>query len=665
MRVHSPVDAGCRPLMLGRFRRQRRTAPVEGVWNLPLELNFTRDVVERLARDPNRRALTFVDASGIVTRHTFLEIARAATQWAGLLVGQRLQPGDVVLVATAPSPAWPAIVLGALKAGLVVAPVSADVDAEELSRRTASMRASLLVADQAVAPAIEAMQASLMRPIATVYVDEAANLLRDQPLRAPTHPTVPRDAALILASSGTVATPRLVRHTVAHVWAQRLVAEHWLGARDDDLVWCAADTGSAAAVWYGLLGPWSRGSEIVLHDGAFDPDERLNLIEQLHVTVLSQTPEEYRLLGELPGIEGCDLRALREAVSFGERPDPNAASRWLAAFGVVLRNGYAVTETGLVLGEPPGTPRGGAGVPLPGQDLTVMAGGEELPAGEEGELALRGRPPSLFSGYAGADDPSGRDLDPYLTGDRATRDESGIFWLTGRTADAIAGAGYVVGALEVEAALLSHPAVADVAAVQGGGSGRGAKAFVVATARAEPGEQLADALREHARHAAGIRAVPAEIEFVESLPRTPERKLDRAQLRAGELGRKQAEATWPEPARLVVPPPPTLEAEPELPAALEEDPEPEPAAVEPEAEAFPEPEPVELHVVPDPQPEAEPEPEAEEDPSAELTPERPAEPEQEPEEKPQPISAPSQSSGLAARLSAYGRQPKDPDDRRT
>src|SRR5262249_3940210 len=157
---------------------------------------------------------------------------------------------------------WPAIVLGALKAGLVVAPLSADVDAEELSRRAASMRASLLVADPAVAPAIEAMQASLMRPIPTLYVDEAAALLRDQPLRAPTHPTVPRDPALILASSGTIGTPRLVRHSVAHVWAQRLVAEHWLGARDDDLVWCTADTGSAAAFWYGLLGPWSRGAEI-------------------------------------------------------------------------------------------------------------------------------------------------------------------------------------------------------------------------------------------------------------------------------------------------------------------------------------------------------------------------------------------------------------------
>jgi acyl-coenzyme A synthetase/AMP-(fatty) acid ligase len=654
--------------MFGRWRRPRQTPPVQGVWNLPLEFNFTRDVVERLGRDPNRRALTFVDANGIVTRHSFADLARAAAQWAGLLRDHRLQPGDVVLVATGPSPAWPAIVLGALKAGLVVAPVAADVDAEELGRRAVSTRASLLVGDSAAAPAIEAMQASAERPPATFYLDDAAPLLRDQPLGAPTHPTVPRDPALILATSGTTARPRLVRHTNAHVWSQRLVGEHWLGAAIDDLVWCTAASETTSAIAHGLLAPWSRGAEVVLHQGAFDPDERLNLIEQLHVTVLCQAPEEYRLLAELPGIEGCDLRALRETVSFGERPDPTAASRWLSAFGAVLRNGYSPTETGLVLGQRPGEVGGGTGVALPGHDVAVMAGGEELAAGDEGELVLRGRPPSLFSGYADDDvPPAGRERDGYVTGDRAVRDESGVFWLTGRAADAIAGPGFTVGALEVEAALLGHPAVADAAAAQaGGGAGRGAKAFVVTTARAEPGDDLAAALREHARHAAGLRAVPVEIEFVDSLPRTPARKLDRASLRARELGREpaQAEASWPQPAHLVVPPPPTLEEEPEVgrqtPAPVLE-PEPEPVVAEPDPEPAATPEPVELHAVPEP----EPEPEAEEKPASEPEPEpeRAAEPEPEPEPKQQPISAPSQGSGLAARLAAYGRPPRNDDDR--
>ncbi len=297
--------------MLGRRRRQRRSSPAgPTVWNIPVEFNFTRDVVEPLARDRDRRALTFVDREGIVTRHTFADMAREASRWAGLLRAHRLEPGAVLLAATGKTPAWPAVVLGALKAGLVVSPVEPTVSGDELARRVRLTSAALLVATAEAAPQIEAARNDLDRPLAVVYVDESGALLRDQPTSAPTHPTIPRDAALILPSSGTTGEPRLVRHTHAHIWAQRLAAEHWLGAAEGELVWCTAGAGSATAVWHALLGPWSRGAEVILHEGDFDADERLNLIEQLHVSILCQTPEEYRLLAELEGIEGCDLRGV-------------------------------------------------------------------------------------------------------------------------------------------------------------------------------------------------------------------------------------------------------------------------------------------------------------------------------------------------------------------
>jgi acetyl-CoA synthetase len=640
---------GRRPLMLGRWRRQRTTAPADDVWSLPLEFNFARDVVERLARNPNNRAFTLVDENGIVTRHTFADVAREAARWAGLLRGHRLDPGAVVLVATDLTAAWPAVVVGALKAGLVAAPVAPTVDAAELSRRAVLTRAKALVAEPRTAPTVDAVQASLERPLMVLYLDEAAALLRDQPLTAATHPTVPRDPALLLPTSGTTGEPRLARHTNAHVWGQRLVGEHWLGAAEDDLVWCTAGPGTPAALWFGLLAPWSRGAEVILNPASFDADERLNLIEQLHITVLAQSPEEYRLLTELEGIEACDLRALRNAVSYGERPDPHATARWLGAFGVVVRNGYAQAETGLVLGERAGEVGSPAtGTALAGHELVVLAGGEELEPGNEGELALVGRPPTLFAGYLGDEKPASLQGQRYLTGDRAMRDASGSFWLTGRNEDAISSAGSTVGALEIEAALLGHPAVADVAAVQAsGGERRGAKAFVVAAARAEPGDDLAAVLLDHARHAGGVRAVPAAIEFVDSLPRSADWRVDRATLREQEDAQPAAPAAaaWPEPARLVVPPPRTLD----------EEPEPRQPAAEPEPE--PEPTPVELHAVPERDGEAEAEPATEAEPEPEAQPE----PEPAPPPAPAPISAPSQGSGLAARLAAYGRKP-DSDD---
>jgi acyl-coenzyme A synthetase/AMP-(fatty) acid ligase len=559
-------------------------------------------------------------------------------------------------------------VLGALKAGLVVSPAEPDLSGGELARRVGLTGASLLVAAPEAGPAIAEMQEALQQPVPVVYLDEAASLLRDLPAAAPTHPTIPRDPALVLPTSGTEGPPRLVRQTNAHVWAQRLAAGHWLGVEGDDLVWCTAGTGTATALLHGLLGPWSRGAEVVVHDGGFDADERLNLLEQLRVTVVCQAPEEYRRLAELEGIEGCDLRGLRQAVSLGERSDPKSTSRWLAAFGTVIRDGYYLTETGLVLGDPAGRvgKPGAVGTALPGHAMAVVGGGEELATGDEGELALHGRPPSLFAGYAGESGaPAGLSGDWFLTGDRAVRDDEGVFWLTGRVTDAIATPGATVGALEIEAALLGHPAVADAAAVQaGGGERRGAKAFIVPTRRAEPGDQLAEALREHARHAAGVRAVPVEIDFVEELPRTFAWKLDRAGLRRSQQAEPlpAAPASWPEPARLVVPQPRTLDFEPE---PLQPEPEREPEPDEAVAEH------VELHAAPDPEPEPESEPEHETEPEPEAAapekqPEPPPEPKPEPQPEAAPIipSAPPADGGLAARLAAYGR-PADRDDERS
>jgi AMP-binding enzyme C-terminal domain len=238
-----------------------------------------------------------------------------------------------------------------------------------------------------------------------------------------------------------------------------------------------------------------------------------------------------------------------------------------------------------------------------------------------------------------------------------------VIWVTGREEDAIPGPGFTIGALEVEAALLGHAAVADAAAVRAtSGERRGARALVVPTPRAEPGEDLAEALREHARHAAGVRAVPVEIEFVDALPRTPERKLDRAVLRARTPARpaEPAEASWPEPARLVVPPPRTLESEPPLRLPRPE-PDPEPEA---QPERGRESEPVQLRAVPEPDSEPQEEAKAEIAPEPETETETETEPEPEPAPKPHRITAPSQSSGLAARLAAYGRQPNNDRDGR-
>jgi acyl-coenzyme A synthetase/AMP-(fatty) acid ligase len=315
-------------------------------------------------------------------------------------------------------------------------------------------------------------------------------------------------------------------------------AEHWLAARADDVVWCTASTGWAKSIWNVLLGPWSMGAGVVLHEGGFEPEERFELIHRLGVTVLCQAPTEYRLMAKLGGLERFDLTGVRHLVSAGEPLNPEVIRTFDDAFGRTIRDGYGQTENTLLVGNFPGTEvrPGSMGLPSPGHELAVIGeDGAELPAGEEGDVALRGRPPSLFAGYYRAPEESEAVFrgEWYVTGDRATRDEDGYFWFTGRADDVILSAAYRIGPFEVESALLEHAAVAESAVVGKPHPDRGqiVKAFVVLRPGFEGGDALVRELQEHARRVAAPYKYPREIEFVDSLPKTRSGKIRRVELR--------------------------------------------------------------------------------------------------------------------------------------
>src|SRR5581483_2756232 len=172
----------------------------------------------------------------------------------------------------------------------------------------------------------------------------------------------------------------------------------------------------------------------------------------------------------------------------------------------------------------------------PGHDVAVIdEDGNEVPAGEEGDVALRGRPPTLFAGYYGAPDETAAVFrgEWYVTGDRATRDGDGYFWFTGRADDVILSAAYRIGPFEVESALLEHPAVAESAVVGKPHPERGqiVKAFVVLRPGHEPGDLLARELQEHVKRVTAPYKYPREVEFVPELPKTRSGKIRRVELR--------------------------------------------------------------------------------------------------------------------------------------
>src|SRR5207253_10550498 len=173
---------------------------------------------------------------------------------------------------------------------------------------------------------------------------------------------------------------------------------------------------------------------------------------------------------------------------------------------------------------------GSMGLPSPGHDMAVIdEEGRELESGEEGDVALRGRPPSLLTEYYRAPDETAAVFrgEWYVTGDRATRDDDGYFWFKGRADDVILSAAYRIGPFEVESALLEHAGVAESAVVGKPDPDRGqiVKAFVVLRPGVAGSDELARELQDHCKRVTAPYKYPREIEFVEELPKTRSGKI--------------------------------------------------------------------------------------------------------------------------------------------
>jgi acyl-coenzyme A synthetase/AMP-(fatty) acid ligase len=506
-------------------------------WSVPERFNFVRDVVER-STGP---AISFLSRDGERRDLDFAEVDARAARWTNRLARAGVGQGDRVLVLVGKTLEWHPIMLALLKLGAVSIPCSEMLRRKDLEFRVEHSGARLVVADR---PA-EAEVADLD---VDVLCTDAADL-DAEPDGAPTADTAAADTAFILYTSGTTKDPKGVVHTHAYCFAKRMQAESWLAARPGDVVWCTAATGWAKSIWNVLLGPWSAGASIVLHEGAFEPEERFRLLSELGVTVLCQAPTEYRLMAKLDAIDRFDLSGVRHMVSAGEPLNPEVIKAFRDAFDLVIHDGYGQTENTLLVGNFPGMEirPGSMGLPSPGHEVAVIdAEGRVAAAGEEGDVALAGRPPSLFREYYRAPEETAAVFrsDWYVTGDRAERDEEGYFWFTGRADDVILSAAYRIGPFEVESALLEHAGVAESAVVGKPDPDRGeiVKAFVVLRPGVGGSDRLVRELQEHCKRVTAPYKYPREIEFVPELPKTRSGKIRRVELRRLERDRSAHES---------------------------------------------------------------------------------------------------------------------------
>jgi acyl-coenzyme A synthetase/AMP-(fatty) acid ligase len=470
-------------------------------------VNFCRDVVD--AADGSRTALVALAGDGSRSEMTFGELSHGAARLGGALIKAGTRPGDVVMTVIGSRPEWVLAMVACFRIGAVALPCSEQLRAADLRSRMDAAEPQVVLADERNADTVR--DAGFSGPLLCVP-DE--RLLEASP--ASPAELSPEDPALLVFTSGTSGTPKPILHGQRYLAGQRIQAEHWFGARAGELAWCTAASGWSKSARNVFVAPWLRGAAALLHDARFDPAERLEIVEREGVSVLCMAPTEYRTIAKRTGLR--PLPGLRHAVAAGEPLNAEVVHAWRDAVGVTVHDGYGQTETGALTGMPLDAPvrPGSMGRALPGFRLWI----------EEGELCVD---PSTIPTFF-LDGPAG----PWHTGDRVREDEDGYLWFEGRADDVIISAGYRIGPFEVESALLTHPAVAEAAAVAAPDEERGqvVRAVVVLRDGHAATGGLARELQDHVKEQSAPYKYPRIVEFTSALPKTASGKIKRAELRA-------------------------------------------------------------------------------------------------------------------------------------
>ena len=382
--------------------------------------------------------------------------------------------------------------------------------------------------------------------------DELASKQSSDPEDCPCEEMDSEDLLYLLYTSGTTAKPKGIAHTTGGYLVGTSTTHHYIfDVKPDSVYWCAADIGWVTGHSYIVFGPLCNGTTSVIYEGTPDFPDRdrwWDIVERYRVDILYTAPTAIRthMKWGPEYAQKHDLSSLRLLGTVGEPINPEAWMWYREHIGggrTPVVDTWWQTETGMIMITPlPGVSTlrpGSAGRPFPGVDAAVFNDkGEEVGPGGGGYLVLKRPWPAMLRGLYKEDDRYvetywSRFEGVYFAGDGARIDEDGNFWLLGRVDDVMNVSGHRISTIEVESALVDHPAVAE-AAVCGRADPQTGQAIVafVTLKGGDPGsEEMLSELREHVGHKIGKIARPANVVFTQELPKTRSGKIMRRLLR--------------------------------------------------------------------------------------------------------------------------------------
>jgi acetyl-CoA synthetase len=553
-------------------------------WNPPFvqwfvggKTNVSYNCIDRhlATHRKNKVAILWEGEPGDQRMITYQELYRLVVRFASVLKGRGLKTGDRAIIYMPMIPELPMAMLACARLGIIHSVVFGGFSAEALKARIQDLEAQVVITadggwrrgkEVKLKPAVdEALQDCPTIRDVIVYrrTGSAIEMKAGRDLwwhdldekASETCDAVPLDSEAplyVLYTSGTTGKPKGIVHSTGGYLLQATATMKWVfDLRDEDTYWCTADIGWVTGHSYIVYGPLSAGATTVMYEGAPDfpqPDRYWRLIEKYRINILYTSPTAIRAFvrqgDQWPNAH--DLSSLRLLGSVGEPINPAAWEWYHKTIGkerCPIVDTWWQTETGAIMISPmpgavPAKP-GSATLPLPGiLPEVVDLNGKPVEANREGFLIIRRPWPSMLRTLWR--DPQRyeeqywkRISGNYLTGDAARRDTDGYFWILGRVDDVMNVSGHRLSTMEIESALVRHPAVAEAAVVGKPHeiTGQAVACFVTLKQGKWDTEQLAQDLRQWVAHEIGSFAKPEQIRFTDALPKTRSGKIMRRLLR--------------------------------------------------------------------------------------------------------------------------------------